>query len=246
MLLHNAVGRPLARIKKYARSPYFQTLVELLLLGAKSRYVAVTTEGLAEQLGKSQQAVSQHIIGLEKEGYLEREKEGRRFNIKLTDKAVNDLTSYYLTLRGVLEEAPDIYEFNGKVFTGLGEGAYYVGMAGYGRQFKEKLGFEPFAGTLNLRLESRTERIQLEELRAKPGIRIEGFMDGTRSFGALRVFPAIIEDERGGILAIDRTHYDVSVLEVIAPKNLRDALSLKDGSRVTVKAFLQHGATGQS
>jgi riboflavin kinase len=229
----------MVKAKKYARSPYFPTLVELLLLGAKSRFVALTTEGLAEQLGKSQQAVSQHILELERQGYIEREREGRRFNIKLTDKAVNDLTSYYLTLRSVLEEAPDIYEFDGELFTGLGEGAYYISMEGYTKQFKEKLGFVPFPGTLNLRLDSRTDRVQVEQLRAKPGILVEGFKDGTRSFGALRVFPALIEDERGGILAIDRTHYDVSVLEVIAPKNLRDALGIKDGSQVSVKAFLQ-------
>jgi riboflavin kinase len=86
----------------------------------------------------------------------------------------------------------------------------------------------------------------VEQLRAKPGILIEGFRDGTRSFGALRVFPALIEDERGGILAIDRTHYDVSVLEVIAPKNLRDALGIKDGAKVTVKAFLQTQSNRQS
>jgi riboflavin kinase len=229
----------MVQARKYARSPYFPTLVELLLLGAKSRFIPLTTEGLAGQLGKSQQAVSQHILELERQGYIEREREGRRFNIKLTDKAVNDLTSYYLTLRSVLEEAPDIFEFSGELFTGLGEGAYYVSMSGYAKQFKEKLGFEPFPGTLNLRLDTRTDRVQVEQLSSRTGILIDGFTDGTRSFGALRVFPALIEDERGAILAIDRTHYDVSVLELIAPKNLRDALGLKDGSKVSVKAFLQ-------
>lgn len=228
----------MVRVKRQARLPYFPTLVELLLLGGKSHYVPVTSEALAAQLGKSQQAISNHIIQLEKEGYIEREKEGRKFNIRLTEKAVNDLTSYYLALRSVLEEAPDIFEFKGRVFTGLGEGAYYMSLEGYRRQFKEKLGFEPFPGTLNLRLESRTDRIQLEELKAKPGTRVEGFTDGARTYGALRFFPSLVEDERGAILAIDRTHYDISVLEVIAPVNLREALGVKDGSLVTVKAFL--------
>ncbi len=229
----------MVRVKNYAKSPYFPTLVELLLLGAKSKFVGMTTENLAAELGKSQQAISQHILQLERQGYIVREKEGRRFNIKLTDRAVNDLTSYYLMLRSVLEETPDIYEFNGELFTGLGEGAYYVSLGGYTKQFKEKLGFVPFPGTLNLRLDSRTDRVQIEELKSRTGIVIDGFQDGTRSFGALRVFPALIEDERGGILAIDRTHYDASVLEAIAPKNLRDALGLKDGAKVSVKVFLQ-------
>jgi|YelNatPaOPRAMG01_1025707.scaffolds.fasta_scaffold31685_3 riboflavin kinase len=228
----------MVKVNREVRAPYFLTMVELLLLGAKSRYISVTTQQLAKQLGKSQQAVSVHILRLEKDGYIEREKDGRRFKVKLTERAVNDLTSYYLLLRSVLEEAPDIFEFRGRVFTGLGEGAYYMSLEGYRRQFKERLGFEPYPGTLNLRLESRTDRVQMEELRARPGARVEGFTDGTRTYGALRLFPALIEDERGAILSIDRSHYDVSVMEVISPKYLREALGLKDGSVVTVKAFL--------
>ena len=40
------------------------------------------------------------------------------------------------------------------------------------------------------------------------------------------------------VLCIERTHYDSSVLEVIAPVKLRDLLGLKDGDSVTVKVFI--------
>ncbi|MEM0075769.1 MAG: DUF120 domain-containing protein [Nitrososphaerota archaeon] len=224
--------------KKDLRSAYLLSLVELLLVGAKSRPVEITTEELAKRLGKSQQSASKHLLELEKEGFILRQKVGRSFAVKLTDKAVNALASFYLTLRSAIEEAPDIYEFHGTVFTGIGEGAYYMSLKGYRDQFRSKLGFEPYPGTLNLKLSSPVERQQFQELIQRPGIRIEGFSDGTRTYGGLTFYNSLIEDERGAVLAIDRTHYDTSVMEVIAPIKLREVLKLVDGSQVNIKVFL--------
>ena len=52
-----------------------------------------------------------------------------------------------------------IFEFTdrvlikGKVISGMGEGRYYTEQDGYIQQFKEKLGFIPFPGTLNVEIE---------------------------------------------------------------------------------------------
>lgn len=70
------------------------------------------------------------------------------------------------------------------------------------------------------------------------GIKIEGFRDGLRTYGSLKCFPALIEDVRGAVLIIERTHYDSSVIEVIAPVRLRDVLHIEDGDVVTVKVFV--------
>ncbi|MEM0117650.1 MAG: DUF120 domain-containing protein [Conexivisphaerales archaeon] len=220
------------------KSTYLAALVELLLAGAKSKPVNITTSELARRLGKSQQAASNHILELEREGYIERQREGRGFALKITDKGVNELASFYLTLRSMMEEAPDMYEFHGYVFTGLGEGAYYMSLQGYKKQFRKKLGFEPYPGTLNLKLKSALEMQRMAELKQREGIRIEGFSNGNRTYGGLKVYSALIEDERGALLAIDRTHYDNSVIEVIAPVRLRDVLSLQENSKVVVKVFL--------
>ena len=40
------------------------------------------------------------------------------------------------------------------------------------------------------------------------------------------------------MLAIDRTHYDDSVIEFIAPVNVRERLGLKDGAEVTLNVRL--------
>ena len=44
----------------------------------------------------------------------------------------------------------------GVVFSGRGEGSFYVSI--YARSFEEVLGFRPFPGTLNIRLQADIER----------------------------------------------------------------------------------------
>ena len=214
------------------------TLIELLLMGAKERPVAITTGQLAKRLGRSQQAASKHLLELERLGYIERTHSKAGQEIKLTEKGINAVATLCLLLRSRLEEAPDILEFRGAVFTGLGEGAYYMSLKGYRVQFVEKLGFDPYPGTLNLKLTSPGYRKQMDVLRRMAGIKIEGFTDGLRTYGSLKCFPALIEDVRGAVLSIERTHYDSSVLEVIAPVKLREVLGLKDGDLVPVKVFV--------
>jgi riboflavin kinase len=236
----------MSELLKELKPALLPTLVELLLLGAKEGPVEITTSSLAERIGRSQQAASWQLRKLEEIGYLEKGPSGRRIEVKLTDKGVNAVTTLYFLLRSRLEEAPEMMEFRGKVFTGLGEGAHYMSLEGYKRQLVEKLSLSPFPGTLNLRLLSSSYRRQLEDLRRRPGIRVDGFTDGLRTYGSLKCFPALIEDIRGAVLIIERTHYDASVLEVIAPVSLREALSLKDGDVVTVKVFLHHSANSGS
>ena len=55
-------------------------------------------------------------------------------------------------------------ELAGRVFTGQGEGKKYVSLSWVKHQIKEKLGFDPYPGTLNLRLdeENAKHRVVLE------------------------------------------------------------------------------------
>ena len=123
----------------------------------------------------------------------------------------------------------------GALFSGIGEGAWYVSQTGYRKQFNEKLGFDPFPGTLNLRLkpEYQDERKLLETL---PHIQIDGFRDGERTFGPVTCFRAKVNDsEDGALISAVRTHYAGDVIELIAPSNLRLKLGLKDGDIVKAR-----------
>jgi riboflavin kinase len=216
------------------------TLVELVKLNAHLAFVALSTEELAEKLGQSQQSASQHLQQLERLGYVERKRSGAKFAVKLTDAGQDIVRAYYSSLRVALDGKPKEMRFMGRVFKGLGEGAYYIGLEAYKTQLARALGFDPYPGTLNLKLESALQVEQKKQLRGFDGLRIEGFQREGRTYGGARCYRATVGAGRitASVLVIDRTHYDDSVLEIISPQFLRDALGLNDGDQLEVNVMV--------
>jgi len=125
----------------------------------------------------------------------------------------------------------------GIVVSGLGEGAFYVSLEGYRRAIENALGFTPYPGTLNIRLDPQSlmYRRYLDSL---PGILIPGFSNGVRTYGAVKAFRASIRGVKGAVVMPERTHHPTDVIEVVAPVKLRDVLGLKDGDRIEVEIYL--------
>jgi len=121
----------------------------------------------------------------------------------------------------------------GKVFSGMGKGKYYVGHAEYQKRFKESLGYAPYPGTLNVKLEEGSVIQKLKDLRSKDGTKVEGFTLRGESFSALTCFDAELRGERATLLFIDVTYYNETVAELISPVYLRGKLGLKDGDVVS-------------
>ncbi|MFH1327777.1 MAG: DUF120 domain-containing protein [Candidatus Bathyarchaeota archaeon] len=212
-------------------------LFKLVEGGIRTEPIFTSTTMLAKELDCAQQTVSRWLKELSDEGFIERKIVFRGENLRLTTKGVEELTKVYTTLTSILKaKKPQLIVIEGKLFTGLGEGAYYISKGGYMRQFKDRLGFDPYPGTLNLKLVKTTHLTSRKELETYPGILIEGFSNGNRTYGGLRSFRAVVNNEvKGAVVLIQRTHYDPSVLEVIAPFYLRDKLKLKDNEIVRVK-----------
>jgi len=197
-----------------------------------------TTIEIAKKLGFSQQTASRHLIELEKLGHIKRMKATRGELIQITPKGAEQLNLMYLTLQRIFEGPKREVLIEGEVFTGLGEGAYYVSQPGYRRQFIEKLGFDPYPGTLNLKVEEQSQR-ERKLLETYPSITLEGFMNGMRSFGQVKCYRARVNDMVDGIAVTAlRSHYGEDVLEIVAPKSLREILGLKDGDSVKVRVFI--------
>jgi len=218
----------------------WNTLYKLSELGAYNRTIRVSTNLLAREMGLSQQTISRHLIELERLELIERHISVRGEGINLTEKGVNEIRRVYLSLKSIVEKPTREIMLEGKLFTGMFEGSYYISRDGYRKQFIKKLGFDPYPGTLNLKLSSAFNIRMRRELEANPSIFIEGFKDGERTFGPVRCYPATINDEvEGAVILIDRTHHNSSVLEVIAPVYLRKRLKIKDGSRVRVRVLIE-------
>jgi len=218
----------------------WNTLYKLSELGAYNRAIRFSTNVLARKMGLSQQTISRHLIELERLELIERQISVKGEEIKLTEKGVNEIRSVYLSLKSIVEKPTEEMLLEGRLFTGMFEGSYYVSRDKYHKQFIKKLGFDPYPGTLNLKLSSAFDRRMRRELEAHPAILIDGFKDGERTYGSVKCYPATINDEvEGAVVLINRTHHDPSVLEVIAPVYLRKRLKIRDGSQVRVRVHLE-------
>ena len=218
------------------------TLLHLVRLGAVGSFTNISTKKLGESIELSQQAASLRLSRLEKAGLVERAHSGRGLAVRLTESGLDLVESFLADTNVNLERGRNELTFRGAVFTGLKEGGYYVSLKGYSTGFVRALGFEPFPGTLNLRLTNEAMIEQRRRLDLMKGIEIPGFSDGRRTFGPVKCFRATVAGKRpGAVLAIERTHYDSSVLEVISPVNLRASLGLKDGDECFVTSYLGEG-----
>ena len=214
-------------------------MLKLAEMGAHRRTAKISTEYLAAKMGASQQTASRHLIELEQKDWIQRKITPEGSLIKITEKGQKELQKLYTKLKILIEATyPPSITLEGIVFTGLGEGAYYIAKETYRKQFIEKLGFDPYPGTLNLKLTTDYDQKTRTELEAYPSIEIEGFRNTDRTFGLVRCYPATIENKvKGALIAAHRSHYDASVLEVIAPVCLRKHLNLKDGHKVKIEVF---------
>ena len=222
-------------------------LLKLAEMGAYRRIAKISTEFLAEKIGISQQTASRYVIELERKGWIQRTITPEGSLIKIDDQGVRELQKLYSSLKVVLETPyPPSVTLEGTVFTGLGEGAYYITKEHYRKQFIEKLGFEPYPGTLNLKLSTDYDIKTRMELEAYPAIEIEGFKNEDRTFGLVKCYLAIIGNKvKGALITALRSHYDVSVLEIIAPVCLRKQLNLKDDVKVKVEVLTSQHQKGE-
>ncbi len=214
-------------------------LEELLKVGASKGSVYMNTHQFARMLHISQQGASRRLVELEKLGLIERRVSRRGQMIKLTAPAIGLLRQRYNELRAIFEvpNGRSVF-FEGIAFKGLGEGRYYMSLDGYRKQFMEKLGFDLFPGTLNLRLTSPHELEERRKLEDERGILIAGFANGVRTYSSVKVLRAKVNQSvDGAVLLIERTHYGKDVLEVVAPIDLRKRFKIKDGDRVNVEVF---------
>lgn len=209
-----------------------ELLKELARRGADHGSVQASSGELGRILGVSQQAADRYLRRLARDGLVERTVEGRGQRLHLTGAGVARLRQEYHALRRIFE-GPARLDLRGTVASGLGEGRYYLSQPGYVVQFTERLGYAPYPGTLNVRLDG-SDHLRLAGVREWRGIRIDGFSASGRTFGGATCHAARLNGRSGHLITPDRTHH-VDVIEFIAPEFLREVLALKDGDPVDVE-----------
>jgi len=114
----------------------------------------------------------------------------------------------------------------GKIVAGLGQGQFFSNQDGYKLQFAQKLGFQPYPGTLNLKLEEPFVQPR------RKAIEIHGFKEDSRTYGGCRCYPCWIKGIDCAIIRPDRSRHSPNIIEIMAPVNLRISLNLQDGDEV--------------
>ena len=212
------------------------TLSYLLSKGAKYNFVTVTTSSLGNNIGKSQQAASKHLLELEQNQFIERIISGRNISVKITPKGFAEIVKISSILQKSLNSSPSYIELKGTLVSGMGEGAYYMGLKGYTKQFKSKIGYIPFPGTLNVRLNKKIHQESIKQFEVLDGTKISSFSDGKRTYGWVKCFAAKINNSIDcQLLILERTHHDASIIELISSVCIRKTGKLKDGSKVIIK-----------
>ena len=118
---------------------------------------------------------------------------------------------------------------SGKVFSGKGEGARFVGLNWVQLQIEEKVGFKPYIGTLNIRLSRKNE-----ELRKLAEQKMVSRISPPNGYCPGLISKALIMNIKCAIVIPLVRDYPDDILEVIAPFNLRKELKICDGDTIDV------------
>ncbi len=192
-----------------------------------------TTSELAHELKTSQQTASRRLRELESRALIERNPTTAGVEVKLTSLGKKELQNQYSLLKRIFGKPFGKKKIlSGVVERGVGEGSYYISLKGYLTQFREKLGINPYAGTLNLRV-SETELSRF--LTGLEKVNIAGFKTKERTFGEIDAYLAIINSSvKGALILPKRTTHPSNIVELISEDYLRGKLMLRDGDRVKV------------
>ena len=213
------------------------TLKHLALAGGLEGEEKLSCAALADRLDASTQTASRRLQRLEENDCITREIVSDGQWIEILETGEQLLQAEYASYRRIFERDL-VVELRGTVTSGMGEGRHYITLSGYMEQFREKLGYEPYPGTLNVDLteESIRSRARLDAIEP---ITIEGWESEDRTYGPAYCYPAAIETdgtryEDLHVITPERTHHGDDHLELIAPDELREELDLTDGTEVTV------------
>jgi len=119
--------------------------------------------------------------------------------------------------------------------SGLGEGAGFTSLDWVARQFRDKLGFAPYPGTLNLSLKGGDWESARQAMEQAPGVAIEP----PPGFCAAKCFTLIIDGRiQGAAVLPEVPDYPCDKLEIVAPVAVRDALRVSDGDCITLHLLI--------
>lgn len=129
-----------------------------------------------------------------------------------------------------------VVELEGVVSSGLGAGMRLTQLDWVREQFRNKLGFMPYPGTFNLRVEGSEWEGFRRTSDSNAGIAI----DPPAGFCAARCYRVRIGKRILGVVLVPEVEgYPGDKVEIVAPVSVRESLDLRDGD--SVRLYLEPG-----
>jgi riboflavin kinase len=125
-----------------------------------------------------------------------------------------------------------VTSLRGVVASGLGEAARFMALPWVQEAIRGLAGFDPYPGTLNVRLVDPDMVLAWRRVREGPALRLTPPPDwcGARLF-RVTVTPDVV----AAVIVPDVTRHGDDLLEVVAGVHVRSRLGLSDGDLVTLR-----------
>jgi len=120
----------------------------------------------------------------------------------------------------------------GEVVSGAAKAAFFTRLDWVRQQCRRQLGFDPYPGTLNVRVSEKHLAV-LADLLRQSGVEL---VPATEEFCSARALPVRIGGVAGALILPQqevRIHDD-AIVEIMAPVFIRDVLGVSDGSIVEI------------
>lgn len=118
-------------------------------------------------------------------------------------------------------------KLSGTVAAGMGKGKAFLSHLEYQKRIEKRIGFVPFAGTLNLKIDSKEWKQAKKQLSKKT---LFSFKHQQQSFGGLDFYACRLPDQsNAAVIVPHKTTHAAGIIEIIAVKNLREKFELKNG-----------------
>jgi CTP-dependent riboflavin kinase len=131
-----------------------------------------------------------------------------------------------------IDQAGKNLTITGRIVRGVKQAAFFTGLEWFQSQCRDKLGFAPYAGTLNLEISA--DDVPVVEALAQ-GAEIE-FIPPDSACCSGKAYPVIVEGLHAAIVipAEEVRVHGEDIVEVISGQRLKDALKVDDGDFVTL------------
>ena len=119
----------------------------------------------------------------------------------------------------------------GELFSGAGRGAYFTQLSWVKEQMREKAGFEPFPGTVNLKVGEREFELLREE-----GRKGTPLPPPSPDFCLSRIVKVKLQDVPAAVIfPAEEVWIHKNALEVVAPVRVKEAFGVRDGDLLTLE-----------